>query len=617
MEKKEKPMFLQRMMSSFRKSKGSSRAFSSKTKSTLTSERRSKQEFDQDLDPGSPFQDPDPGSPFQDPDPGSPLEDPIPYDSGCCLHKNQPEIAFCLKCVSFLCSNCQNDSNHEQCGPILTLDEAISSHFLQTRLSEVKNVRKRIMDLRLELYDYINHLEVARRQHWRDAWTARRTIIDLASQQISSVENKRDALLIELDSCEENLIECLDSYLNQSKDLLERQSKALSEIDQLLSTPFNKKFMNLYQNHTENHTKIDEVCLNSKECIEAVNTTIRFTPETLFPDTTNRTQTNNLGVVHQQPPPGLTNTIYENTFGKRWFTHFSKIGDFFLYLHPPPVSPRLLSNTLSRGTTKAAYLRDIIALPDNQYIVIDGGEVVNRYSEDGFTTGKMQLLQNDVESLGTGESGNEDSNQIEIRACCGCRWSKERVALTLPNGEIRIVNMASDMTIECKGKLKKKYWGVAKVNERTLACVACSSPTIDLIRVDEEPFRVAKSFSCEFGQNTTRARYIAITPDLCLVVTDGDIIQGLDFQGNTKFLITTIAHPAGVTADSTYIYVCDRALSRILRLTTKGEVDCVLLTKEDGLSNPEAIDVTNNGRLLVTKWRGGRVLTFDLNEIMV
>lgn len=537
---------------------------------------------------------------------------------GCSVHENQAEVAFCPKCEAFLCAECRADSSqHSDCGLILDLDTAHTSHFVQTRLGNIKTFRMRMMEIRMELYDYMSHLEVARRQHWRDAWTARRMILDLSAQVITSVETQRDTLLDELDSCEEGLNERLDYFLNESEALLKRQTKALSEIDQLLSTPFGKSFMNQYRYHTETHNHILKVGINSEECVKAVNTRICFTPEKSFMDATKVMQKVNMGTVATQPPPGLTDTVYENTATKRWFTRFSKIGDFLFYLHPPPITPRLLSDVLSRSKSESSHLRDVIALPDQQYVVIDGGEVVSRYSADGFSTGKIPLMTEENENSSLDNPGPIISTPIDIRACCGCRWSKDRLALTLPNGEIRIVNMASDMNIESKGKLKKKYWGVAKVNERTLACVACVSPTIDLIRVEGDTFKVVKSLRCEFGPNTTRARYVTVTPDLCLVVTDGNIIQGLDFQGNTKFLIRSIAYPSGVAADSTYIYVCDRALDRILRFTTKGEIDCVLLTKDDGLSNPEGIDVTNNGWLLVTKWPGGRVLTFTLNETMV
>lgn len=604
MENKDKTTSsFKRMMDSFRKSLVFSRSSNRQSKSSSTSSC-GQQEPEVDLEQKSL------------------TEGPIPYQSvyssnedkpGCPLHEEQRETSFCTECETFACCQCQNEFQHAQCGPLLTLDNAYTCHFVQMRISKVKNFRVRVTEIRMELYDYVAHLEVARRQHWRDAWTARRMILDMASQLISSVEDKRDSLLEELNSCEESLNECLDYFLNESKALLKHQSRVLFEIDQFLSTPFSKSFMKQYKNHVKNHSQVLKVCLNSVECVSAVNTTIRFTPDKSFSYATNSFETVNLGTVYAQPLPGLD----ENSAMKRWFTHFSKIGNFSLYLHPPPIIPQLLSDVLSRGKSESSYLRDVIALPDNQYVVIDGGEAISRYSSDGFSTGKIMLATEDKDSSALDQSVTVDTNQIDIRACCGCRWSKDRLALTLPNGEIRIMNMASDMITESKGKLKKKYWGVAKVNERTLACVACVSATIDLIRVDGESFRVAKTLHCQFGPNTTRARYLAITPDLCLVVTDGDIVQCLDFQGNTKFLIDSIAHPAGVTADATYIYVCDRDLSRIFRLTTKGEVDCVLLTKYDGLSNPEAIDVTNNGRLLVTKWRGGRIMTFTLSEIMV
>ncbi|XP_041374957.1 uncharacterized protein LOC121387811 [Gigantopelta aegis] len=174
---------------------------------------------------------------------------------------------------------------------------------------------------------------------------------------------------------------------------------------------------------------------------------------------------------------------------------------------------------------------------------------------------------------------------------CGLARSRDRVLVTLPfKRQILFVNVQDEMRVTESLNTDKQYYYIAVLPDNTLAlttdltedgCVDILSPRGHFVRsISNNIIPYPRSLTAKGDSlvvvSDSRATLTCVTPSRIVLWMAEDSAMLKDL--------------ANITADVfEFVYVCDKARGAIVQLTPDGEVVRDIITRNDGLSGPEAI----------------------------
>ena len=200
--------------------------------------------------------------------------------------------------------------------------------------------------------------------------------------------------------------------------------------------------------------------------------------------------------------------------------------------------------------------------------------------------------------------------------------SRTCIAVTLPEaGQIGFIVYSDQLTVSRKTKTSKVYMGIATLAEDRLVCSSNSLDScIDIISLNCE---ILASFSRQNLQDDAPLfpTYLAATRQgkvfisdrikrslICLDVNNSCV--DFSYYGREDLAITW---PAGVACDRQgKVYFADCFKTKMHRLSLMGEFDRLFMSEADDIQMCRAIDVSCNGKLVLTEYRHKNIKVFNL-----
>ena len=500
-----------------------------------------------------------------------------PPVSTCKFHPKQIASLYCTSCQIQTCNVCFFD-RHQHCTVQMSKEATLSlTKYLQEKLFQAK-----MLKAQLESWVSMFEGEITRVSQQAD---------EMINYMTEMLKEKRKMIIREIEKIRESpSVRRMQESFFECVELEDRLRVYLQELrwsspDNCLVQPFLQS--NVPSLHMPTSAELNTICM-----LRPI-----LQPNAFMVRTFLEMQNHSLGNIKLQSPVGTVGVEMKIATGSclngQKLSH--KMENILeKCLQSLPLKLCVFGTIKGNEVAQHDAVDSIVLLPNKCTLLSDPSNM------------KVKMLSFQGERLG--EVGFESSPN----ALCLCK--PHVAAVTVSNlKKIYFLNCENILSIRSAVSTKKGYWGLAAGEIERVDCllgVASHSSSVDVLKYNKSMsnFTILKVISISKLEIWGDICHLCFTKS-CIVVADcfGSRVISVNLEGKVLFEFPgqkdgLLKCPADVTADEQYIYVSDIGNNRILRLGHDGVFSGVILTAQDGLLRPKAIDIDELGHLAISQF---------------